>query len=240
MEIVYIWIVIKRWWWLAVIPTTITVLFALPAVPAAISPPETYGAAIRFSAAAPPDAENALAASNDPLARSGTYEDTAYVPWLASEYLVVNLPAWITSSSFAAEVSAELANNGVEISADDVQAAFVADGVRSILTVYYGWDDQTELEQIAAASITVLQNQTMTYFAQLEAEPAQIIPLDEVEVVRTAPPITARLRPFITIIIGFAAGIGLMFLADYLDDIVRDDTPLHQLDIPVLGYVPRD
>lgn len=234
-----LWVIFRRWWWLTAIPIVITLVFSIPSIPSALFPPETYGASIRFSAAAPPDAENELAAATDPLARSGTYEDTAYVPWLASEYLVVNLPPWITSTSFANEVSLALAAEGIDIAPDDVKAAFNADSVRSILTVYYGWDDEAELEAIAAASIWVLQNQTVRYFAQLEAEPAQIIALDEVNVVPTAPPLTSRLRPFITIFIGIVAGIGLVLLADYTDNSIRDEKSLKALDIPVLGHVPR-
>jgi hypothetical protein len=239
MELIDIWHQLRRWWWLIAIPTVITILFALPSIPGAISPPETYGATIRFSAAAPPDAENALAAASDELARSGTYEDTSYVPWLASEYLVVNMPAWITSSSFAREVSERLAADGVDIPADDLRPALNADSVRSTLTVYYGWDDETELEAIAAASVDVLQTETVTYFPQLATEPAIIIPFDDVDVVQTAPPITARLQPFVTILVGIAAGIGLAVLAAFTDNTVRDRDDLEQLAIPVLGDVPR-
>lgn len=240
MELSDIWQLFRRWWWLIAIPTVITTLFALPSVPSVVSPPETYGATIRFSAAAPPDAENALAAANDALARSGTYEDTSYVPWLASEYLVVNIPAWVTSSSFATEVSLQLAENDVDISADDLRPAFNADGVRSILTVYYGWDDEAELEAITAASIVVLQTKTPEYFPQLATEPAIIVPLDaDIEVVRTAPPITARLRPFITIVIGSIAGVGLAVLAAYTDNTIHERRDLEQLALPVLGDVPK-
>lgn len=239
MELIELWTLARRWWWLVAIPTVITTLAALPAIAGAISPPETYGATIRFSAAAPPDSENVLAAATDPLARSGTYEDTAYVPWLASEYLVVNMPAWITSSSFTAEVEAVLAANGHTIDTDDLGAAFNADAVRSTLTVYYGWDNEAELEAIAAASVEVLQTRTPDYFPQLATEPALIIPLDEADIVRTAPPITARIRPFIQIVIGLAAGLGLAVMAIYTDDTVRQRNDLETLELAVLGHVPR-
>ena len=240
MELTELLILVRRWWWLIAIPTVITTLAALPAVPGALSPPETYGATIRFSAAAPPDSENALAAETDNLARSGTYEDTAYVPWLASEYLVVNLPAWITSTSFASEVSIRLAQDGINIDEDDLQPAFNADAVRSTLVVYYGWDNRAELEAITTASIEVLQQQTPDYFPQLATEPAIIIPLDEADIVQTAPPITARIRPFIQIIIGLAAGVGLMVLAAYLDNTVREPNDLGAMSIMVIGSVPRE
>lgn len=239
MELIDIWHQLRRWWWLIAIPTAITTLFALPALPGAINPSTTYGATIRFSAAAPPDAENTLAAASDDLARSGTYEDTSYVPWLASEYLVVNMPAWITSSSFAQAVTERLAADGIGIAADDLRPALNADSARSTLTVYYGWDDEDELEAIAAASIDVLQTETVTYFPQLATEPAIIIPFDDVDVVQTSPPITTRLQPFVTIVVGLAAGVGLAVLAAFTDNTLRGREDLQQLAIPVLGEVPR-
>ncbi len=238
MELFALWKIVRRWWWLVAIPTVITMVWALPALPDALAPPETYGATLRFSAAAPPDAENALAAASDPLARSGTYEDTAYVPWLASEYLVVNLPQWVTSSRFATAVSEELTSNGVEIDAEDLRPAFNADSSRSILVVYFGWDDEVELEQIIEASITVLQNQNQDYFPQLATEPAIITPLDEIDVVNTAPPLTTRFRPFLRVFVGLIAGLGLAFLVEYLDDTVRTADDL--ADITVLGTIPRE
>ncbi|NDJ86460.1 MAG: hypothetical protein GYB66_11280 [Chloroflexi bacterium] len=240
MELIAIWKTLRRRWWLIAIPTAITLLWALPALPDAVAPPETYGSTLRFSAAAPPQESNAEAAANDPLARSGTYEDTAYVPWLASEYLVVNLPQWITGSEFANEVSQTLAERGVDISSEDLEAAFSADSSRSILFVYLGWDDEDELEQIAAATIEVLQASNQRYFPQLALQAAAIQPLDEIDIVRTMPPFTSRLQPFIRIFIGLAAGLALAFLADYLDDSIREADELEALEIPVLGTIPRE
>jgi hypothetical protein len=229
-----------RRWWLIVIPTLITLLWALPAFPESLVPPKTYSATIRFSAAAPPDAVNALAAASNSRARSGTYEDTAYVPWLASEYLAVNLPQWVTSSYFAAEVSDVLATQSIDIGAGDLRPAFAADSTRSILVVYFGWDNEAELEKIVAAAITVLQTRNQQYFPQLASTPATIQPLDEIEIVRTAPPLTVRFRPFIRIFLGLVAGIGLAFLADYLDDTVHGGDDLEKLGLAIIGIVPKE
>lgn len=239
MELMDILRPVWRYWWLIAIPTAITLLASVPALPAAIAPPETYGGTIRFSAAAPPSAANELAAADDNLARSGTYEDTSYVPWLASEYLVVNLPQWVTSSSFATAVSEALATQGLDISADDLRPAFGADGARSVFVVYYGWDDESELAQIMAASITVLQTRAADVFPQLATEPAVITPLDDIDVAQTTPPLTARLRPFIQIIIGLIAGVGLAYLAAYLDDGIHSRREIEQLGISLLGEIPR-
>ena len=41
------------------------------------------------------------------------------------------------------------------------------------------------------------------------------------------------------VLLALAAGIGLAFLWDYLDDSVRDRADLEQMGIAVLGVVPR-
>ena len=240
MELRLLWQFISRWWYLIAIPTAIAILWSLPALPEAVSPSETYGGSIRFSVAAPPDADNIAAAESDNLPRSGTYEDTSYVPWLASEYVVVNMPQWVTGSRFAREVSNTLSAEGIIISVEDVQRAFSADSARSILTIYYGWDDEAELEAIMGASVEVLQVQNQMFFPQLSAEPASIVPLDEVKAVRTVPPLTRRLSPFIRIALGFGVGLGLAVLAAYLDDRVYNKDDLQTLHIEVLAAIPPE
>lgn len=236
MELMTLWNFILRRWWLIVIPAAIALLWSLPAIPDAISPPETYGASMRFTAAAAP-IEPAVPPENS---TSGTYEDTSYVPWLASEYVVVNMPQWVTSSNFAHEVSAVLENDyALQISVDDLRPAFAADSARSIFVVYFGWDDQVELEKIAAATVTVLQTRNQQYFPQFAYAPAQIVPLDEIDVVRTVPPLTSRLNPFIRIVIGLVAGLGLAALAEYLDDSVREKADIEKIGVEVLGVIPR-
>jgi capsular polysaccharide biosynthesis protein len=238
VELIQLWQVFRRWWFLIVIPTAIALLWSLPALPNAVSPPETYGGSIRFTAAAPPSEANAIAAETDSLPRSGTYEDTAYVPWLASEYVVVNLQRWVTSSSFAEEVSLVLDEQGLDIAADDVQQSFAADSARSILTVFFGWDDEAELEAIMQASIEVLQERNQSYFPQFASQPAEVVPLDDVEVVHTVPPITTRLNPFIRMLLGTTVGVGLAALASYLDDRIYDIGDIE--DLPVLASIPRE
>jgi capsular polysaccharide biosynthesis protein len=186
---------------------------------------------MRLTAAAPPNTE--IEGVTTP------YEDTSYVPWLASEYVVVNLPPWIGSDSFADEVSAVLNERGVGID-DDLKGAFIADGSRSILTLYVVWDDPVEVRQIAEAAITVLQTRSQTAWPQAAAEPMQVVPFDEVEVSELAPPITTRIAPLIRILVGLAAGVGLAVLAEYLDDSLRSRADVEALGLPVLAEIPPE
>ncbi|NJL94253.1 MAG: hypothetical protein HC915_11285 [Anaerolineae bacterium] len=160
MELSQLWEMLLRRWWVILLPVVVALLLLLPTVPGILSPEVRYQVVMRFTAAPPSTVE---------LDPATTYEDAVYVPWLASEYVVVNLPPWITSDSFAAEVSAVLAEAGLALEPDDLRPAFVADSARSILIVYLNWDDEAEIEAIARAAVEVLQTRNGVYFPQFAA-----------------------------------------------------------------------
>jgi hypothetical protein len=231
MELITLWHVLKRRWWLIALPAVVALIVTLPALKNVVSPPVSYVVQVRLTAAAPPGSETGTA--------STPYEDTVYVPLLASEYVAVNMPPWITSDSFAAEVSRLLAEADIDISAADLGTAFVADSYRSIFTLYVVWDDAAEIRPITDAAITVLQTRNQAYFPPYAANPVQVVALDEVEVNQAAPPITTRIAPLIRILIGLAAGVGLAILAEYLDDAIYTRADVEALGLPVLAQIPR-
>ena len=230
MELIAIWQLVKRRWWLILLPAVVTLVLTLPTLPNIISPPVTYLVQVRLTAAAPPSAE--FEGVTTP------YEDLVYVPLLASEYVAVMLPHWITSDSFAGEVSTLLDQNAIAI--DDLEGAFAADSFRSILTLYVVWDDSSEIRAMADAALEVLETRSQSYFPQFAAEPVRVIPLDEVDVVEMAPPITARITPLMRVMVGLAAGVGLAVLAEYLDRTVRGPDDVEALGLSVLAEIPRE
>jgi capsular polysaccharide biosynthesis protein len=230
MELIAIWQLVKRRWWLILLPAVVTLVLTLPTLPNILSPPVTYLVQVRLTAAAPPSPESEGVTT--------PYEDSVYVPLLASEYVAVMLPHWITSDSFAAEVSALLDQSDTTI--DDLEGAFAADSFRSILTLYVVWDKPGEIRLIADAALEVLETRSQSYFPQFAAEPVQVIPLDEVDVTEMAPPITTRITPLIRVMVGLAAGVGLAVLAEYLDRTVRGPEDLKALGLAVLAEIPRE
>lgn len=222
---------IVRRWWLIALPALVALVLALPQVPDLLAPPVSYAAQIRLTAATPPDAENPSAAS--------PYEDSAYVPFLASEYVVVNLPAWITSASFAREVSEDLAARGVEIAPADLRPAFAADSFRSVLTLYVGWDDPDELRAIAESAITVLQTRNQAYLPQSPV-PLEVVPWDEVSVSQVAPPLVTRFEPILRVAVGLAAGLALALLVEYLDRSVQTGADVEALGLALIGEIPPE
>jgi capsular polysaccharide biosynthesis protein len=232
MELIALWHMLKRRWWLIALPFGVALILTLPALKNVVAPPVTYLVQIRLTAAAPPDAQ--IEGVTTP------YEDTVYVPLLASEYVVVNLPHWITSDRFADEVSQILGAQNINIKGEDLRPAFAADSFRSILTLYVGWDDEAEIRAIAAAAVEVLQTRNQTYFPQFAAAPVQVVALDDVRVAEAAPPITTRIMPMLRIVMGLAAGIGLAVLAEYLDNNIRSRSDVESLGLTVLAEIPPE
>lgn len=231
MELIAVWDFVRRRWWLIVLPVLAALLLALPSLPGALSPAPHYGVQMRLTVAAPPQ---------PPTEQTTTpYEDTAYVPWLASEYIVVNLPAWIASDSFAEQVSDVLSAQGIALPATDLGGAFAAEGLRSILTLHVRWDSAAEVVPITQAAVTVLQSRNQSYFPQFAGEPVSVVPLDEIRVQSLAAPITQRLDPLLRVAVGLAAGVALAALAEYLDRTVRTRADAEALGLAVLAEIPR-
>ncbi|MEB2286712.1 MAG: hypothetical protein OZ934_01225 [Anaerolineae bacterium] len=232
MELIALWKVVKRRWWLIVLPAAVVLVLTLPALADALNPLPRYEVRVRLTAAAPPDAANVAPAS--------AYEDTSYVVWLASEYVAVNLPHWIASDSFAEEVAQVVAGGGLNIAASDLFGAFAAESYRSIVTLYVRWDDPAEINTIARAAIRVLRERNAEYFPQFAVSPARVVPLDSLEVAQVPAPLTSRIGPLLRLALGLAAGVGLAGLAEYLDRSLRTRQDVEALGLEVLAEIPGE
>lgn len=232
VEPIFLWQIVKRRWWLVAIPVLVVGLLSLPAFRTALNPPAHYEVRVRLTAAAPPDAAEAVTETR--------YQDTSYVVWLASEYVAVNLPHWITSDSFAQEVSAMLASDGLSLSASELAGAFAADSYRSIVTLYVQWDDTAQIVPIAQAAIHVLQQRNAAYFPQFAAAPARVVALDDLKVHQVPPPLSQRLNPFVRLAVGALTGVVLASLAETFDDRLRSRTDVEQMGLEVLAEIPGE
>ena len=232
MELIALWNVIRRRWWLIALPAAVVLVLTLPALADALHPPPSYEVRVRLTAAAPPDAASA--------APESAYEDTSYVVWLASEYVAVNLPHWIASNSFAEEVAQIAAEGGLNIPAPDLFEAFAAESYRSIVTLYVRWKDPSEISAIAHAAIRALSERNAEYFPQFAVSPARVVPLDSLEVAQVPAPLTSRVAPLLRLALGLAAGVGLAGLAEYLDRSLRTRQDVESLGLEVLAEIPGE
>lgn len=229
MELNYLIGMVKRRWWLILLPALVALILTLPLLGAMIRPPVNYSVGVRFTASQTPTAQNAP-----------TFEDLSYIPWLASEYAVNNLATWMRTDSFAREISALLETQGKSVSADAIRAAVTSDSARSIMTFYVtSWADEAETKLIAEAAINVLQNKNAAYFAQFGAEPARVVPLDAPIVVPVPVPLAVRFGPLLRVVLGLAVGLALAFLAEYLDSTIRSRSEVEALGLKVIGEIPK-
>ncbi len=228
MELKNLFAVLWRRWWLIALPSLIALGLNLPSFGQLIAPRALYRVTVRFTAAQPPQ-PNA----------GETFEERSYIAWLGSEYAVINLAAWLRTESFAREVTAFLKAEGRDISSETVRAMIASDSVRSILTLYLTDTQAERLRAVAEAAIQTLTERSNAYFPQLRGQPAQVVPLDAVEVLPLPIPFTERLAPLLRALIGVLGGIGLAFLAEYLDPTLRTRREIEALDLPILAEIPR-
>src|SRR5690349_181957 len=88
MELKQLWSVVRRRWWLVLLPAVVALILALPSLRTVISPSAPYTVLIQFTA------------SQVPSSNGQSFQDQSYTPWLASEYAVNNLATWMKSDSF--------------------------------------------------------------------------------------------------------------------------------------------
>jgi len=221
MELRLIGRVLLRYWWLVLIPTAAAAAVALPA---ALSPEAVSGGfttVIHFSAAQVPEALPP---------RDGDFQDI----WLASEYTVNALAAWAVTDGFRQEL-ARLAGGRFDVGRLDI----AADNARSVGQLFLTYPDADGLRAAAAAAVQVLKTRTADYFPQVGSAPAAVTVFGEPGIAPAPPPLADRFGPVIRVALGLLAGVGLAFLAHYLDPVLRRREDVEALGLPVIAVLPR-
>lgn len=218
MELLQILRILRRWWWLIVIPVVITTVLALPSLRAA--PSGGFSQTITYSAMQVLDA----------IPRTdGDYQDI----WLSSELTVNAFTDWILSSRFRDELAALVPDANV------AALGIAAQNAHSVGRIDLGYPDADALRALGDAVVTVLSTRSQAYFAQLGGEPAVVTVLGQTPVTPAPPPLVDRFGAFIRIGLGLIAGLGLAFLAYYLDPVLRTRADVEALGVPVVGAIPR-
>lgn len=225
MELQQLWQLFKRRWWVAAIPALIVLAVGI----VTYNPPGSfYSVGVRFIV------------GQEPTDAAATEDEERYYNWLTSEYIVNGLTDWIRGERFAAAVSAQLAQQGVDVPAGEIRGSLAADNTRSMMTVILNSGrDQATVEQMINAVITVLTTQNADALPQLGDEPAALVQLDTPIVNQIAPGIRSQLDLPLRVALALGAGIGLAFLVEYLDPTVRGRDELERLGWVVLGEIPK-
>lgn len=221
MELILFFRVLRRRWWLVLIPVVIVAAFTIPQW---LRERSTAGGGftvtLRYTAA--------QSASNV-APRDGDYQDV----WLASELAVNALTDWVRSSSFEDEIIKKVP----DLNAPSFGVA--ADNKRSIGQLIMSYPDEKELTNITQAAMDVMKTQAQNYFPQLGGQPAQVTFLDSPVITAAPPPIANRFAPFIRLALGLLGGIALAFLWEYLDPFVYRREQVEAVGLPVLASIPK-
>lgn len=222
MELRNYWKVFQRRWLLIVIPAVIALAFGLATYRPA---PPMYNVGVRYMVSQPP----APAAASE--------DEERYYNWLTSEYIVNGLTDWVAGNRFKTAVSAELAQNGVDVPAGAIGVA--AANVRSQLELSVSFNDPDTLRAIIDAITTVLTEQNADALPQLGGKTAVVVPNDDPVINQIPGGIRSQLDLPLRVAVALLAGIGLALLVEYLDPTVRERAELDAIGLPILGEIPK-
>lgn len=218
MELLAILRVLRRRWWLVLLPVVIAGIIAGRSLLNARGGSGGFSTSFRYTA---------MQVMNLPQ-RDGDYQDV----WLASEFVVNAFTEWVRSSTFKAELQTLLP----EV---DLGPLIVgADKVRSIGRIDLSYPDEAALQQISDATVTVIETRSEAYFPQLGEESAQFALLDTPVVSAAPPALPNRFGPFLQIGVAIIGGLALAFLVEYLDLRIRSRAELESQGWTVLGRIP--
>jgi hypothetical protein len=213
-----VWRILRRWWWLILIPLAITVVLAIPSLRSA--PSGGFSTRISYSA---------LQDLNAIPRAEGDYQDI----WLSSELTVNAFTEWVMGSRFRDEIATHAPS--VNVAAMGIRG----DNERSVGRIDLSYPDAEGLQTISDSVITVLSTRNQDYFAQLGGHPAVVTILNVTPITAAPPALPDRFGVLIRVGLGLLAGVALAFLAHYLDPFLRRREDVEALGIPVVGAIPR-
>lgn len=223
MELLLIWRMLLRRWWLILLPAAVVAALTLPAL-ADASASGGFSTEIRYSAMQRMDA----------LPRpEGDYQDI----WRSAELTIDAFTDWVRSSSFREEVARRAAELGVQVPAGSIGIA--ADNAASLGQILISYGDAAALEIIQRAAIDVLETRSAAYFPQLGGAPAQVAILERGSITPVPPPIGDRFAPLVRLGLGLLAGIALAVGVEFLDRTIRYRDELERLGLTVIASIPR-
>ncbi len=225
MELKQYWTIIRRWWWIPLLLIALVAALTLATQRPWQPRPPLYATSLSFSVGLEPE---------QPV----DGEENYYVA-LASEYLIDDLSEVIRGSEFAAAVSRRLQAQGIDVPAGALQGSTQAGKLHRILTVSITWGNAAELDAIAEAVIETVEQDAAAFMPRLFTQNGAAYLINRGGVGEIGPGLRQRLDFPLRLLIALAAGLGLAFLLDYLDDRVRGREDVERLGLTVLAEVPQ-
>ena len=223
MELREYWQVIRRRWKVGVVPAFIILLLGL----ITYRPPKPiYRTEFQFIVG-----QNLLPSAQ-------VDEESRYYHWVTSEYVVNTIADWSNGSEFAEQVQ-QLLPASYDLTLEDVRTTIKVEIIRSRLTYVIEHDDPDELQTIINAVIKTATEQHSLSAPQLAQGTARFRLIDDATIEIVSPGILAQLNLLFRFIVPFGILLATIFLAEYLDPIIRSNQDMQLLKIPILGEIPR-
>ncbi len=218
----YAHIVWKRFW----IPILLLLVVGVVSLLTRQTPSPVYSMTIRFNVAVAPEVV------------TDEYNYNGLHAWVTSEYMADTLSVLVNGQKFTNDINALLAEMGKSVR---IPAGIITGDTRHrVVSLTMSWGNTNELSDIAAAVTQTMESNIIDYFPQANQTGVIISQIDVSgpdEVNLTS--LTQRLDIPIRLLLALAAGVGLAFLLDYLDDSIRNKSELEAMNIPVLAEVPK-
>lgn len=216
--------VLRRRWLLPALPALVALVVGL----VTFEPPQPfYRVGLRYIVGQPPT----VSADVSERERSFT--------WITSQYVVNSITDWANGADFARRVADEAARMGVDVDWRTIDDQTEALTIRSRLTLLLDHDDEETLHALADAATLVLIRDNGVAIPQVGDVPAEIRPIDAVDITPVPPPLSAWLDLPLRVGAALGAGIGLAFLIEYLDPKIHTRRHAQALKLPLLGYIPK-
>ena len=222
----YFDIVRRRWWVIAalmLLTLAFTLLMEKPWQPR----PTSYVLGMSFSVGV------------QPQEIEDVYTYDGYYTALSSEYLIDDFSEIVKGSEFSAAVAERLADQGIQVSAGTIQGAAQTGTVHRILQVTIYGNDPEQLPLIADAVEATLTEDAHIFMPRLLADQGAVYLINRGGVAAIGPGLRDRLDLPLKLVLAFIAGVGLVFLLDYLDDRIRTREQLEAVGFNVLAEIPR-
>jgi capsular polysaccharide biosynthesis protein len=216
--------VVGRWWWLAALPLAVVLaLTALAFQPAGLS----YQVVTRYAVGAAPEQA------------PGAYAYDRYYTWITSDYMARGLAGVVGTGAFADAVARRLNDQGVQMTAAQVQGGLAADYSNSLLVVYATRPDAAGAARLAEETSVELTQHPGAYWAQAEGLSGAVRALDAANPVPVATSLRDRFDLPARVLAALAVGVALAFLAHAIDPRLRDRRDAERLGLAVIAEIPR-
>ncbi len=220
-ELLPIWRILLRRWWVILLPPLVIGALSLPQLLGRSNASGGFVTSFKYSAAQD---------SSNIAQRDGDFQDI----WLASEFVVNAFTEWIRSSSFRQELAFALGD-----SVDLSTLGIASDNARSVGVVQMSHPDGAQLETIVNTAITVLQTKNALYFPHLGETNAPVTVLDAPVVTPAPPPLLNRFEPLFRIGLALMAGLFFAVFLEVLDSSIRYPDEVERTGITVLAKIPK-